>query len=186
MEDLRIKKTREAIEQATINLIELKGFNNVRLTEIAKVARVNRNTIYLHYKSKEDIIMSIIERTFINFNQTLDAARLFSGRMLKNKTREIVNNTLNSLNENIELYRIILTDPNLFGYFEIAIGKVKDLAFKSTKQTQSHRLAVEYIVSGIYGIITRWIIYATGSINEVASVITDFTYNNVKQLQFLR
>ena len=52
--DLRVLKSRNAIENAFINLVEIKGFQNVTITEIADKAMVNRNTIYLNYGSKED------------------------------------------------------------------------------------------------------------------------------------
>ena len=45
MEDLRIKKTKRAIENAMMELIELKGYSKVKLVDIANRAQVNRNTI---------------------------------------------------------------------------------------------------------------------------------------------
>ena len=62
--DLRIEKTEAAVEQAFLELIEVKGFVNVHLVDIAKKANVNRNTIYLRYGTKEDIITSILNRSF--------------------------------------------------------------------------------------------------------------------------
>ena len=186
MEDLRIKKTTEAIENATIDLIELKGFSAVRLTEIAEKAMVNRNTIYLHYKSKEDIVMSIINKTFTKSYLTLDTARAFSGRARKNQLRDTFIKMLNSIDKDIELYRIILTDPNLSGYLDKSMNKIRDLIIKKYQQSQTRQLGVEYIINGIYGVIVRWIIYATGTITEVANVLTDFTYANIRQFQFMR
>ena len=46
-----------------INLVEMKGFQNVSITEIAEKAMVNRNTIYINYGSKEEILESIIKNS---------------------------------------------------------------------------------------------------------------------------
>ena len=186
MEDLRIKRTKQAIENATIELIELKGFANVRLTEIAERAMVNRNTIYLHYKSKEDIVMSIIGSAFSDSLFSLDAAHAFGGKMNKAKLRNSVNKLIVTLNDQVELYRIVLTDPNLSGYMDLSISKIKDLVYKSVRQTKGHRLGVEYIVNGAFGVITRWIIYATGTIDEVTNILTDFIHTNIRQLLIMR
>ena len=59
--DLRVIKSRLAIENAFINLVEIKGFSNISIKEIAEKAMVNRNTIYLNYGSKEDILESILK-----------------------------------------------------------------------------------------------------------------------------
>ena len=186
MEDLRIKRTKQAIENATIELIELKGFANVRLTEIAERAMVNRNTIYLHYKSKEDIVMSIIGSAFSDSLFSLDAAHAFGGKMNKAKLRNSINKLIVTLNDQVELYRIVLTDPNLSGYMDLSISKIKDLVYKSVRQTKGHRLGVEYIVNGAFGVITRWIIYATGTIDEVTNILTDFIHTNIRQLLIMR
>ena len=58
--DLRVIKSRSAIENAFINLVEIKGFADITITEIAEKAMVNRNTIYLNYGSKEDILEAIV------------------------------------------------------------------------------------------------------------------------------
>ena len=63
-QDLRVIKSRSAIENAFINLVEIRGFQNVSITEIAEKAMVNRNTIYLNYGSKEDILEAITQQIF--------------------------------------------------------------------------------------------------------------------------
>ena len=186
MQDLRIIRTEEAIENAMIELIELNGFNDVRLTDVAKKARVNRNTIYLHYKSKEDIVLSIINRVFTSSYLTLDTARAFSNRLRKAQLKEVFVKMLNSIDHDIELYRIVLTDPNLSGYLDKAMNKIRDLIVKKYQTSQNRQLGVEYIINGVYGVINRWIIYATGSIDEVASGLTEFAHSNIRQLQFMR
>ena len=57
-------ETERKIENAFLELVELKGFENVHLVDIAKRANVNRNTVYLRYGTKEDIIAQILDKTF--------------------------------------------------------------------------------------------------------------------------
>ena len=112
-EDLRVIKTKQAVESAFISLIEEKGFENVKIIDIAKRANVNRNTIYLHYDSKEQIIENIIDRIFTKQAADFDIASYIRARNSKKKISEMFSSIFEIINENIELYRIILTDQNL-------------------------------------------------------------------------
>ena len=55
-EDLRVIKTKNSLKKALIDLTNEKGFDNVSVIDIVNKANVNRNTVYLHYENKEDLI----------------------------------------------------------------------------------------------------------------------------------
>ena len=183
MEDLRTRKTKAAIEQAMLELIEIKGFSTIRLTEIANRAMVNRNTIYLHYESKEDIVMSILNNSYGASSILFESAKLVSSHISKSTIKKTYTKLLDSINSNIELYRIVLTDPGLNGYMSIMTNKIKEIVYRQVKPTSNNKIIVEYIVSGIYGVITRWIIYATGSIADITNELTELTYSNLRRLK---
>ena len=108
--DLRVIKSRSAIEKAFINLVEIKGFNNITITEIAEKAMVNRNTIYLNYGSKEEILEAIIEGSMQKYFGQLDSAAFKSIGLNRRKIESFYSNLFLAIDENIELYRILLTD----------------------------------------------------------------------------
>lgn len=53
-------ETRERILNASIHLFSKKGFDATRVDDIAKAANVNKALIYYYFKSKEDIMDTII------------------------------------------------------------------------------------------------------------------------------
>ena len=59
-EDLRVIKTKQLIKDCFLELIEEKGYSKVTITDITKKAMINRNTFYLHYIDKEDLIDKIV------------------------------------------------------------------------------------------------------------------------------
>lgn len=183
-EDLRVIKTKQAIELAFISLVEEKGFENVKIIDIANRANVNRNTIYLHYEAKENIIEDIIDRTFTPAVSNFDIPSYFKGRMNKKRLAEMIRAIFGVVSENIEIYRIILTDQNLSGYLSQKILKIKAFILEALKPNFKNEIIVEYVVSGIFGIFRNWIIYDRGSIDENVNNIVDLVVPNIKNVQF--
>lgn len=59
--DRRPQRTREALQQALIALIQERGYDAVTIQEIAERAHVGRTTFYLHYADKDALLMSCHE-----------------------------------------------------------------------------------------------------------------------------
>ena len=183
-EDLRVVKTKRAIEDAFISLIEEKGFESVKLVDIAKRANVNRNTIYLHYQSKEMIIESLVEKIFTQEVASFDVETYLKARYSRKKIYEMFLSIFEIINENIEIYRIILTDQNLSGYLTLKMRKIKSFLLDALKPTLKNEIIVEYVVSGVFGIFRNWIIYDKGSVDENAKMIADLTLSNMRHVQY--
>ena len=183
-EDLRVIKTKKAIEEAFISLVEEKGFENVKIIDIAQRANVNRNTIYLRYGTKEDIISSIVTKTFQKQFKNFSEQDLISVTATRRSTERLLTGLFEVLSGDIELYRIILTDQNLSGYLTLKLKRIKSSILESLKPTLKNELIIEYTVSGIFGIFRNWIIYDKGSIEENVNLISDLTVANIKKIQF--
>ena len=183
MEDLRTRKTRRAIENAMMELIELKGYPKVKIIDIANRAQVNRNTVYLHYESKEDIALSLLKSTYGDNTFTSDIDSLFEKRIHKSDLLNLFEKIINSVNENIELYRIFLTDKNLSGYSINIISDIQTHLKKHLIDTPNNMNRIIYILSGIYGVLSRWVIYAKGSKEDIVKELTDLTYSNIFKLE---
>ena len=186
MEDLRIRRTKANIENATMQLIEEKGFSNVRMVDIAERAMVNRNTIYLHYDSKEEIIISMVDEAFRNSLENMEFDSLTKTRNSRKNLNNIFNKMFLTINENIELYRIILTDSSLSGYLDKRMQKIRNAMQETLKPTKRNQIGIEYLLQGIYGVLKKWIIYDVGSIEENVKVLTEFTYTNFRYLYMTR
>src|SRR5678816_4326237 len=63
---------REAIMRAAISVFAHNGYFNSKVADIAREAGVADGTVYLYFKSKEDILHSIFDRSV---EEALDAAR---------------------------------------------------------------------------------------------------------------
>ena len=79
---------REAIMRAAISVFAHNGYFNSKVADIAREAGVADGTVYLYFKSKEDILHSIFDRSV---EEGLDAARKRIERVTdpKEKLRQI-------------------------------------------------------------------------------------------------
>jgi AcrR family transcriptional regulator len=59
--DRRVQKTRQALQNALIELILEKGYDTVMVQDILDRANVGRSTFYAHYQDKDDLLMNHLE-----------------------------------------------------------------------------------------------------------------------------
>ncbi len=72
---MKDEKKHQRILKAAIKVFAEKGFYNSRVSEIAKEANVADGTIYLYFKNKDDILISLFEEEF--------------GRIVENTRKEL-------------------------------------------------------------------------------------------------
>lgn len=61
----------EQIVQSAIVLFRKKGFNNTSMTEIADHAELSKGTLYIYFKSKEELFFKILEPVLMQFDKDL-------------------------------------------------------------------------------------------------------------------
>src|SRR5579871_2286087 len=54
---------RDAILRAAIDVFAERGFFNAQVADVARAAGVAAGTVYLYFKSKDDLLVSIFEKT---------------------------------------------------------------------------------------------------------------------------
>ena len=182
MEDLRSIKTEKAIEDALMELIETKGFSNIKIKDIAEKANVNRNTIYLHYNSKEEIVTKMLAKAYGQSDFAGEVISLISGRFDRKTAKAFLNKMLNAIESNIELYRVLMTDPGLNGYVLHSIDIIRHKVLKVVKQTEKNRIRVDYVISGISGVIMRWIVYAIATKEEIEEELINLTLGTIRRI----
>jgi AcrR family transcriptional regulator len=69
--DLRIQRTEDALHTALQELMNEKPYEKIRVGEITKRARVSRQTFYLHYEAKDDLLISLFDDVFLGFRAEL-------------------------------------------------------------------------------------------------------------------
>lgn len=71
--DARVRRTRDALGDALIALMQEKPFDTITVQEVLDRAHVSRSTFYAHYSDKDDLLMSDAEEFFEALSMALSA-----------------------------------------------------------------------------------------------------------------
>jgi AcrR family transcriptional regulator len=69
--DARVRRTRDALGDALIALMQEKPFDTITVQDVLDRAHVSRSTFYTHYSDKDDLLMSDAEEFFEALSMTL-------------------------------------------------------------------------------------------------------------------
>ena len=178
MSDLRVIKTKGLIKGAFIELVEEKGFDNVTIKDICSKAQINRNTFYLHYFDKIDLLTKLASEVFLEQEESL---KIIYNEIIRDEAtlKKGVINILKILYKEIEFYRVILLDSNMSGYinkFEVALKKRYIKRYNI--DYEKYKIEVDFLFYGISGVIKSWIIKDYSTIDELSNKITSLIIKN--------
>src|SRR5918994_5499480 len=71
--DARVRRTRDALGDALIALMQEKPFETITVQDVLDRAQVSRSTFYTHYSDKDDLLMSDAEEFFEALSMALSA-----------------------------------------------------------------------------------------------------------------
>ena len=77
--DRRQKKTRQAVYNAFVGLLEAKPFSRITVQEIIDAADIGRSTFYAHFETKDDLLKAMCTEIFDH---------VFSNDLIKEKTHD--------------------------------------------------------------------------------------------------
>jgi len=155
--DLRVKKTKNSICDAYMKLLTKKGFRSITITDIAKMADINRKTFYHYYESIDDVMREIIDESlcYLFGDYKIDFEKVF-------KNPKIIFSRLNELiEEDMDTYAVLfkIEEPvNLLQKIEIMM-KEKMIEFfleKNPEDTANIMIFCEFCSAGIIGAYRYW------------------------------
>lgn len=183
-EDLRVVRTKRNIKKAFIELAKNETYQKISVKDLCDIAMINRNTFYLHYQNKDDLVREMVDETISKYKVCFMplVAQFFVDIQKKdiNSFAKNIESLLKILYEDIELYRIILTDDYLTGYFRSVEGVYeKNIMSFLNIRTNKSKLIFRYMMSGCAGILTDWMIRHTLPIDETAKIIAKLALENI-------
>ena len=138
--DPRVLRTRQMLRDALIATILDKGYDAANIQDITERAGLRRATFYLHYRDKEELLLSIMRETLDELIAKIDAV---SGHLLRGEREAEELIAFQHARENADLYRAILSGK---GAAEILRGIRDHLAARIREKCVAERPGVELAI----------------------------------------
>ena len=157
--DLRIRRTKKSIRDAFFELIDENGFDSVTVKDITDRALISRNTFYLHYEDKFDLLNKISNELMrkVYWRVSKDLIKIKDLDFTIDCTAALLS-IQRVIDEDRDLYRLLLTDPGTVVFsekIEKTIRTALDLIKGDIEGISD--LSIEYIITGMKGVIRYWV-----------------------------
>ena len=184
--DSRVLKTEQAIKEAFMELVKEKGYNQVTVSDICKKSSINRNTFYLHYLDKDDLVGKMLKTAYSTVDNALkDYTIKYKTSMRRISEVQIrwgIRNLLLFMESDKELYKTILQDESLNGYIDVMAKMLKKhIAELLDISNASGNMIYEYAFSGMFGLIKQWVLYSPTNIYVTSKIVAKLAYTNLQQ-----
>jgi AcrR family transcriptional regulator len=114
--DARVRRTRLQLGTALLNLIIEKPINDVTVQDILDRSGVGRSTFYLHYRDKDDLLVSQLETFLETISNSLSDRKDNSHRVMP------VAELFAHIGNQNKLYRVLSDSGHLKDFFDLAEG----------------------------------------------------------------
>jgi AcrR family transcriptional regulator len=165
--DLRVIRTKDAIREAFVELMEEKGFEAITVKDITTRAKINRGTFYSHYQDKFDLMMRCQEEILAEMTDIAkhNFPKVISELSTHSPTLTTIVVIFEYLNENSRFMKAVL-GPKGDVTFQT---KLKDFMWKTLIEKNPNPLVKEkdllvpgqylisYISSAYIGVIQQWL-----------------------------
>lgn len=171
--DLRIVKTKKILFNSLLNIMKIKNFEKIKVSDICDEALVNRSTFYAHYDDKYELLIDLFEERKLSLLKVFEdnENKAFSKEYLM----ELLSILIDHIEENKEIYSAILANNRngiLIDFLIDAIEKDVSERLKSNSEINISDLPLDIIVK----------FYAGGLINIGIDCITRTKKYSKKEL----
>jgi AcrR family transcriptional regulator len=114
--DARVQRTRAQLGNALLDLIIEKPINDVTVQDVLDRSGVGRSTFYLHYRDKDDLLLSQLEMFCEMMSNALSVRKDKSQRVVP------VAELFEHIGNQNKLYRVLSDSGHLKDFFDLAEG----------------------------------------------------------------
>lgn len=162
--DLRVKKTKNSIINAFIQLRSKKPIEKISVKELSQLAMINKATFYLHYRDIYDLSDSLEEELIQNVLNNITDADNFSEQLL------------NGIIAQGELFTILLSDNRNNNFANKLEKEIKKFIFDNRPQYANDKkidIALSYAIQGSYHAFIN-----NNNLYDIPSIINVLNYIN--------
>ena len=152
--DKRVIRTNKAIKEAFLKLLSKKKYENITVQDIANEAFINRNTFYLHFIDKEDLLEKYTDECLDELLTCIDENIIqeYDEQYIYSMTKKL----FDTIEKNTDFYHIMMIDNNSSYFTEKLAFVLENHIFSNINNTNEEmQFYVKFLINGFIGVI-RW------------------------------
>jgi AcrR family transcriptional regulator len=163
--DPRVRRTRQLLRQALMDLIPKKGYNAITVQDITDRATLNRATFYLHYRDKDDLLYKGMLEVLDELTTSNPLLVAEAGKLSVEETWKTIERELIHVANNLSFYQAMLGENGVWGFAHM----LHDYIYENTEQRLISifgdlpkgpvpiEIVLAYIAFAYVGIIQWWV-----------------------------
>lgn len=156
--DLRIIKTKASLQTALIKILQEKTLDKISISELCKLASVNRGTFYLHYRD----VSELFEEYFHDMTEDLRKAYyepyLLTDFKIENLSSDMIR-IFHHVEKYKQFYKIVFDRKTPMMYYYRLFDIVRNYLIDSISEVKSENIEfiASYQANAIIGLVIQWI-----------------------------
>lgn len=155
-ENRRVRMTKKMMKDAMLELMENQPLEKISVTDICESADVNRSTFYAYYEDAGQLLAEIENDVLNQLPVTLDTIEDYSNDIFLSMLEAF----FEYVRENERLFRILIIQRDSSSFHLKLLNTVMEKYRDPSNQnsTLPSRYAYLFCLSGVMGIMKKWII----------------------------
>lgn len=149
--DLRVKKTKNALYNTLMELMKAKSFEEIKVSDICNAALINRSTFYAHYNDKYELLKDAIDNLKNSLIEELNKNVKTSNT--KEYYLEMISILLNHIEEKRSIYQQIMLNNRNSIMVDILYDVLDHDITSKIKKTKSKKIPGEIIAKFYIGAV---------------------------------
>jgi AcrR family transcriptional regulator len=158
--DLRVVKTKNNLQETLVQLLTEKSLDKISISELCKVANINRGTFYLHYKD----IPGLFDELFDEVTEDLKKAYYEPFLLTANRIHKLTPNMVRIFHHVLKyptFYKVVFDRKTPMMYFYRLYEVIYDYIQETSRVAHDDDIKVMYHAShqtnAIVGMVIRWV-----------------------------
>ena len=169
-----MEKTKTYLANALLELLKVKSFDDIKVTEICDKALIHKTTFYNHFEDKYELLNYVLLKIHNEINEQVK-----KDNGIINYYLSIAKYYIRYIKDNPELFKSIITNDN-----NVSINLFQRLYVKDIEKNISNisNIPVNYVahfyVSAVLAVISEWFI---NGMKEDEETLLDYISNLIKE-----
>lgn len=163
-EDMRVRRTKQNIINAFIELTKKKNIDSITVQEIAEKAMVNRATFYAHYHDKQDLYDQVFKEAIGMFTPLRNPLLFLNRKIMFTKLEDVLTDVLENCAKKRDVLLLIIDgtpartlQQQLTPILTTNIGGILNQFGINKKSHIPEDLVITYILSIFISVLSWWL-----------------------------